>query len=458
MRQGDSMFFHIVRKEIADHIRKLRFLLISSTIILLFIIAGILYVAEYRLMTDNYLSPESRIGRLSRTGEMPLALFEQIPLMVQEKTNPLWFCSDGGRAVLPNVFRVDQNRNYDVQTTYYKTMDNPWIKMLDFIDWVFIIGFLVSFLVITLGYDAFSGEKEDGTLRLLLSNDIPRHTLLFGKFAGIFLTILIPMTIGQIVNLLIITFSGAVPLGHTDWLRIASVVPLTWLYLSVFIWITLGISSLTNNSAMSIVFLLVIWVTATIIIPDAGGLAARYVYSLPRKEMIDEKVTAVLDEAMSNERKKTREESAVMQRDGLIKAAGIRTEYQHMKFTQLAVARSFARLSPLSAFRYAAETMTATGIGNHTRLLLQLKRYRDEIGDFILSEERNISENPVGIIHYSVLSWNNFDIAKIPVFKEQPIRFAEGLFNAILDLGLLFVFNMVSFFAALFSFLRYDVR
>ena len=50
------------------------------------------------------------------------------------------------------------------------------------VDWEFIIGYVLSFVGLLFVFDSISGERQQGTMRLILSNSIPRYTVLLGKF------------------------------------------------------------------------------------------------------------------------------------------------------------------------------------------------------------------------------------------------------------------------------------
>ena len=52
------------------------------------------------------------------------------------------------------------------------------------VDWAFIIGYVLSLIALLFTFDAVSSERERGTLRLMLANSVPRHTILIGKFLG----------------------------------------------------------------------------------------------------------------------------------------------------------------------------------------------------------------------------------------------------------------------------------
>ena len=87
------------------------------------------------------------------------------------------------------------------------------------IDWVF-IGVFMSFFVILFTFDAVAGERARGTLSLMMSNPISRGQVLFAKYLGTFFTLIIPLLIGVLMNLLIIYISGNIPFDSGSWLRI----------------------------------------------------------------------------------------------------------------------------------------------------------------------------------------------------------------------------------------------
>ena len=87
-------------------------------------------------------------------------------------------------------FRYSGSWFYDPFPLIYWDIENVWapktsqLMKTRAIDWVFIIGGLLSLMALLFTFDAFIGEKERGTLRLVMAQSLPRHTLLLGKFLG----------------------------------------------------------------------------------------------------------------------------------------------------------------------------------------------------------------------------------------------------------------------------------
>ena len=62
--------------------------------------------------------------------------------------------------------------------------DTDLMQSLVRLDFTTVVAILLSFLAIVLGYDAICGERERGTLQLLLANSVPRSTVVLGKLIG----------------------------------------------------------------------------------------------------------------------------------------------------------------------------------------------------------------------------------------------------------------------------------
>ena len=63
----------------------------------------------------------------------------------------------------------------------------PLLATFRLLDLEFVFSVVLSLFAVVFAYDAVSGEKESGTLRLVFSNPVPRHLFILGKMAGAFL-------------------------------------------------------------------------------------------------------------------------------------------------------------------------------------------------------------------------------------------------------------------------------
>ena len=73
---------------------------------------------------------------------------------------------------------------------------------------------MLPFIAILFTFDAIAGEREQGTLRLTLSNSVARDFVLVGKFLGAFLSIGIPFVIAVLINLFLLYTAGGRAARH----------------------------------------------------------------------------------------------------------------------------------------------------------------------------------------------------------------------------------------------------
>jgi ABC-2 type transport system permease protein len=124
---------------------------------------------------------------------------------------------------------------------------------------------ILMLLSIVLGFDLITREKEEGSLKSLLSHPVYRDSVINGKLLGAFAILVIVMGSVFLVTLAIMLFYGVVPTGD-DLLRIAAYFVTALLYCGVFFAMATLFSTLAKTSAMSILFVLSV-VVALIIVP-----------------------------------------------------------------------------------------------------------------------------------------------------------------------------------------------
>ena len=83
------------------------------------------------------------------------------------------------------------NVAFDPNLVDSKYESNPVFSIYGALDLTFIVKIILSLFAILFTYDAIVGEKEKGTLKLTLSNNVPRDLLILGKVIGGFISLLI---------------------------------------------------------------------------------------------------------------------------------------------------------------------------------------------------------------------------------------------------------------------------
>ena len=258
------MIWHIAKREILDNLTRFRFALTLILVMVLMVMNAVVFVssqyprriAEYS--EDTHKAVESLRKKSRNLGELAV----KGPGDLYKSVSPLTFITTGKDATLPKRVEGAHSGGYGIGMTTpdfsfnYSWSANWWLQYPQDIsrkndslpnftelDWTFIIGLVMSFMAILFTYDAISGERETGTLSLLMSNSVPRATVLLAKFIGAFFSIMSPLIIGILLNLLIVNGSDLVTLDGSEWGRIGIIVVISSLYLSIFLWLGLFISS-----------------------------------------------------------------------------------------------------------------------------------------------------------------------------------------------------------------------
>ena len=273
------MIWQIMLKEIYHNLTTLRFALMVILLPVLFMVNALIY----SLGGDGYTTQINDYNRrvtqnrkhIVEYADQSLAELALIgPGELPKRPSRLIFCAGGvdevvsrsikmrsdgtisrGRGVADEDYkwRIPLKLEYKVESAG----STPTRRVK--INWVF-IGVLMSFFAILFTFDAIAEERSRGTLSLMMSNTVSRGQVLLGKYLGAFVTLMVPLIVSILMNLLIIVLSRNIPFGSGEWLRILGMVGLFALLISTFIFLGLFFSSRVSNAITSLVWLLLTWV------------------------------------------------------------------------------------------------------------------------------------------------------------------------------------------------------
>ena len=343
-------------------------------------------------------------------------------------------------------------------------------------DFLFIVKVILSMFVFLFTFDAISGEKERGTLRLILSNPVPRSILLLGKLIGGVFTFLVPFVIGCIMGLVLLITSQLNIKGPLL-IRMMLMAGVSFLYITVCFNLGIFVSSRTKTPLNSILVLSLIWIAMVHVIPTLGGLVAQAVYPVKSPERlyiekllitksIQQKKSELLKEMrphigkpgyMAEYKSYIKLRKPIVQKlekERKFLIANLEENYRKKKRHQEVISLSISRLSPASCFSYLMSELADTGVRKRERFYTAAKNYYEVV-------EREVFDKfwtDVFADGYKIMGWEPVDKDKIPHFK-LPEQTLTELYEAIwLDLLLLVIFNLLYFLSALSSLLNYDVR
>jgi ABC-type transport system involved in multi-copper enzyme maturation permease subunit len=472
------MLYQIIRKEILENLMSLRFTLSLLLTLCLFAVSSFVFVDDHREQLSDYWqrTNENLAGFEQQSDHLyKLAFYDQ---NVYRKPKLLTLCAGGFEESLPSRFVFDA---FSTSLPQLAGQSNFTLPRFTDLDWAYIVSLILSFIAFVFTYDSICGEREKGTLRLMLAGATPRVTFLLGKYLGLMLTLGIPLLLGILVNLIIVVALRVDVIGPAIWIKIISIIVLSFLYLSIFIFLGLFVSARTARSSISMATLLLVWVVLIILVSSLGRIFSdRLSHSSGVEDFERAKSEAIrrVDDDMSagkfGERAGARTPNikecnpparARYANAGAEAVNQVIEEYHNRMVAQAIVGRNLTCISPAVIYQRATEAIAGVGINHCLNLFQQIKQYQVQLKDYIRDMDR---EDPDSLHllfdeENSVAEWNavskrpvSFDT--VPKFQERDLALGQSLKLAVWDIGLLVLFNLVFFAAAFVSFLRYDVR
>ncbi|MBW7991025.1 MAG: ABC transporter permease subunit [Planctomycetes bacterium] len=159
--------------------------------------------------------------------------------------------------------------------------DNPLPILFPPLDFLFIVTIIMSLLAILFSHDAIAGERQSGTLRLVISNSISRTKILFGKFIGGTISLLIPFILALLVGALYISINPSIQWDGYAWAELALLTAASITFITLFYLLGLMVSTFSRYSATSILNCLFLWILLILVIPNVCPYISTQLYSIP---------------------------------------------------------------------------------------------------------------------------------------------------------------------------------
>jgi ABC-type transport system involved in multi-copper enzyme maturation permease subunit len=301
-----------------------------------------------------------------------------------------------------------------------ESRDNPFLNRYFTFDFVSVLIIIISLMAFLFTYDLCTGEREAGTLKMMLSNPVSRSVVLTGKLLGTLLTLLPMLIFGFALCLLVILLYPSIEFSASEWIRIGMIFLFSLIFLILFMVIGLFVSARVMNSGTSIVICLLLWVTFLFIIPNLANYSARSFVKTGSLENLNYDISAVDQElgkklmeyaikqpepdwGMTNtywsnldgfkmiggatrsfmERERTINEfSEPLRIQYADKKWQLRKQYIDRLEKQQEYARYFSFFSPSEVFKESVAGLCATDYKSHNDFLKQIRTYREILVDY----------------------------------------------------------------------------
>lgn len=295
-----------------------------------------------------------------------------------------------------------------------ESRDNPFLNRFFTFDFVSVLVIIMSLMAFLFTYDICTGERESGTLKMMLANPLSRSTVLMGKLLGTFLT-LFPMLVFSFgLCLLVIMLHSEIAFSSSEWLRIGVMILFSAVFLILFMIIGLFVSSRVKHSATSIVICLIVWVIFLFVIPNLASYSAKSFIRVGSSENLEYDINSIEKEFREKADKFSDNQQqpdwsgtsyywggddgfkliggatkGLMERERRIneyceplrvqyadKKWPFREKYLHELEKQQKLAKYLSFLSPSEIFKESASALCSTNYESHNNFLNQTRNYR----------------------------------------------------------------------------------
>jgi ABC-2 type transport system permease protein len=199
----------------------------------------------------------------------------------------------GQADLLPSYYLVANNSR--IEFIYDTEIENPWNLLSGHFDLAFVVTYLVPLLIFALSYNFLSGDREQGTLRMLLAQPVGLAGVVAGKL-GVRLAV---------VFVCAVLFPGVALLAARPELRAAielaalgSWVALVGGYVLFWFALVLAVNSLGRSSAANALTLIGWWVVLVLVAPVLLNLAVSFASPTPSRTELATRTRVVTTEAL----------------------------------------------------------------------------------------------------------------------------------------------------------------
>jgi ABC-type transport system involved in multi-copper enzyme maturation permease subunit len=415
----------IARKEIAANLLSYKFfVVILLTALLLFTSFFVLY-KDFKARQADYQLIKPKPGE-------PIAVLPP---------NPLSIFAKGLDEAMTRSFEVSR---IGISVRAGQKSGNALFAFFPAPDFAYIVKVVLSLVALLFGFDQISRERENGVLRLILSNHVSRAQVLAGKWIGNFLSLAAPFTLVTLLGFALMNLDPDINFGAAGIGRFLVLIMIALLYIALFLGLGILVSALTRRSASTLIVLLLVWAVIVFVMPNLGTLIARQMVEVPSVKALSEKRQQIWTREILTQIVEQR--AAGNRGDGAIRKKhldAINTELDklesdyRMKFDRLVrLAKAVNRLSPAACFLDVATELAGTGIDEESRLKSEVIWFKDAV---LADLDRDMNQHAAFAYRY----------------RSAGRILAEG---GLFDLAELAVITILVFALGFVAFVRYDVR
>ena len=178
---------------------------------------------------------------------------------------------------------------------------NPYMVVFRSIDFTVVVQIVLGLMALLFAFDAISGEREAGTLRLIMSNPVARDHVLMGKALGQLLGLVAILSLCNAISLVLVQLSPKLHLSVEEVYRVITIFMTSILYVTSMYSIGLLLSTWTGRSSTAAFVAMFAWISSVVIYPNAVAYGVDRASSVRAESISAEQRSEQLNNAFSDE-------------------------------------------------------------------------------------------------------------------------------------------------------------
>lgn len=493
------MIWKIAKKEFLLNLMTFKFAVGTILcIVLMAVFVPILtkaYQERLKVYNENIAYNERELGKVT--------VYKNITPTAYRPPSVLAVFSEGLEKQLGNSAKIEYNKVPEISGA----AANHYLSIFSIFDASLIFKIVISVLALLVAYDAISGERERGTLKLMLSSTAARYQVLLGKLLAGLMVLVLLVTITFLLGLVILLSFPMVDLTGSDWIRIGFMFLVSLVFIATMYNLGLLFSCMARRSAISLVLGLFLWIIFVVVIPNGSAYLAAQILPIQSEDKINEQITLLRREAQREFNRELKLSGRsymsgnISQSDvsgggfghGYVRSgtkafihnrmikhsievpiyikyadkySEVKFERLRSMFEQTHLSNNISRISPISLYEDVMSALAGTDMAGFRYFIDVVKAHRKDVIEYMRSRTNNFSS----LSFFTPCTKEEMESPRPKTDDAPPLNLRDlpqltyktdivgSLRRVIPDLALL-VFGNVLFFAMAFvAFSRYDVR
>jgi ABC-2 type transport system permease protein len=279
----DEMVAKIARKEMLEMMRDGRFRWASGIVLALLVAALLMGWKHHQQLTEQRDAAQAADQQqwIAQGARNPHSAAHFGKYAFKPAT-PVSFLDRGLNSYLGIAVWLEAH--YQNPFRYRPAEDATAVQRFGELTAAVVLQLLVPLLIVILTFSVFAGEREQGTLRQLLSLGVRKNSLAFGKALGVsgaLLLLLVPATQVGVAALALAATGDASDGLSASWGRFIAMILSYLCYFGAFLGISLAVSAVARTARMALLILIAFWIVNGLITPRAVADAAQAIHPAP---------------------------------------------------------------------------------------------------------------------------------------------------------------------------------